>query len=56
MLSRVQLFVPSSTTMSVSAGRGVGSLSSWVVAGVVIALLGVVAWWATRSSRRGRRP
>jgi hypothetical protein len=56
MLSRVQLFMPSSTTMSVSAGRGVGSLSSWVVAGVVIALLGVVAWWATRSSRRGGRP
>lgn len=46
MLSRVQLLAPSSTTMSVSVGRGAGSLSSWVVAGVIIALLGILTWWA----------
>lgn len=56
MLSRVQLLAPSSTTMSVSVGRGAGSLSSWVVAGVIIALLGILTWWAARPSRRRQRP
>ena len=30
-------------------GTGVGSLSGWGAALLVIALLGVIAWWATRS-------
>lgn len=38
-----------------AVGTGVGSLSGWGAALVVIALLGLFAWWTTRPSRRHRR-
>lgn len=38
-----------------AVGTGVGSLSGWGAALLVIALLGLFAWWATRSSPRRRR-
>jgi predicted MFS family arabinose efflux permease len=38
-----------------TVGTGVGSLSGWGAALLVIALLGAFAWWATRSSPRRRR-
>jgi hypothetical protein len=34
---------------------GVGSLSGWVAALLVVLVLGAIAWWATRPSRR-RKP
>lgn len=36
-------------------GTGVGSLSGWGAAVLVIAVLGLFAWWTSRSSPRRRR-
>jgi hypothetical protein len=38
-----------------AVGTGVGSLSGWGAALLVIALLGLIAWWATRPPRRRQR-
>lgn len=36
-------------------GTGVGSLSGWGAALVIVLILAVFAWWATRPARR-RKP
>ena len=56
MLSSPTLWGPSSSSLHEAAvGTGVGSLSGWGAAVLVILVLGLFAWWATRSSPRRRR-
>jgi hypothetical protein len=38
-----------------AVGTGVGSLSGWGAALLVIGVLGLFAWWATRSRSTRRR-
>lgn len=38
-----------------AVGTGVGSLSGWGAAVLVITVLGIFAWWGARSSPRRRR-
>ena len=55
---RIAAPVPVHVSPSLSeaaVGTGVGSLSGWGAALLVIAVLGLFAWWTTRPSRRHRR-
>jgi hypothetical protein len=44
----------SSDALAAAVGTGVGSLSGWGAAFLVIVLLAGIAWWATRPSGRKR--
>ncbi len=55
MLSAPSLLGPASSLHEAAVGTGVGSLSGWGAAILVIAVLGAFAWWTSRSSSRRRR-
>ncbi len=40
------------TATRVSVGPGIGGFGGWLAAALVVAVLGAVAWWASR--RRSR--
>ena len=46
---------PATALPRAAVDTGVGSLSGWVAALLVVMVLGAIAWWATRPSRR-RKP
>jgi predicted MFS family arabinose efflux permease len=54
MLSAPPLLGPASSLHDAAVGTGVGSLSGWGAAVLVIAVLGLFAWWTSRSSSRRR--
>ena len=56
MLTTPQLAVQAASAPPMAAvGTGVGSLSGWGAALLVIAVLGLIAWWSTRPPRRRQR-
>lgn len=56
MLNAPALWGPTSASLhEATVGTGVGSLSGWGAAVLVIAVLGLFAWWTTRASPRRRR-
>jgi ABC-type Na+ efflux pump permease subunit len=46
---------PATTSAQALVDTGVGSLSGWVAALLVVVALGLIAWWATRPARRRKR-
>lgn len=56
MSTTTQLVVQAASAPPRAAvGTGVGSLSGWGAALLVIAVLGLIAWWSTRPPRRRQR-
>jgi len=55
MLNAPALRGPAASLPDAAVGTGVGSLSGWGAALLVIAVLGLFAWWATRPRSPRRR-
>lgn len=53
-MPRITVVPASGEALGAAVGTGVGSLSGWGAAFLVIVLLAGIAWWATRSSGRKR--